>query len=555
MTRRLAACLAAFALAILVLAAPCAQAQVVPTTSAPATPVPESDHLGRDTPRGLMFGYLQAVSTGNYEMAGRYIDMPSSSESFRLKRGAKLAQDLQTLLDRAGSLNENWTISAQPRGNAGDGLDEGFDLLGRIASGDEDIPILAERVTTDAGAQIWLISSQTVEAIPELLAESHASVVDRSMPVATTKIAVRNVPLSHMLYALGALSGLLAIFYAILRLAEHALTRIVANTRFEGYTPLIAAVRRPLVVLMAVGATMPILEASGISVILRGHLSPALDIARWGCIGLIVIKIANQLLHGAIRRSQERGYGSSASALTLVRRGVNLFILFAIVLVVLDALGVNPTAGFAALGVGSLAIALGSKSAIEHFVGSLTVVGDRIVRIGDFVRFGTTLGTVEDIGIRSTKLRTIGRTLVTVPNGAFSSVEIENFTARDKFLFKHDFDLRPTTSRSQMISCLEGIREILIEDDAVDPDPARARLIGMPLGAPRIEVFAYVLAADFNEFLMHQENLLLRIFATVESAGTAIAIPATEVHRARRREDAGTTLKASAPTQLPLFGT
>ena len=185
------------------------------------------------------------------------------------------------------------------------------------------------------------------------------------------------------------------------------------------------------------------------------------------------------------------------------------------------------------LGIGGIAIALGSQKTIEHFVGSLSVVADRVVRIGDFCRFGTLLGTVEDIGIRSTRIRTLDRTVVTVPNGIFSSAEIENYTARDKFFFRHYLCLRSGTTRHQIIACLEGIREILEKEERIDQETRRARLVSLDMATPKIEVYAYVFAADWAEFLMHQENLILRIMDVIEHAGATLAAPTQDLRISR----------------------
>jgi MscS family membrane protein len=296
------------------------------------------------------------------------------------------------------------------------------------------------------------------------------------------------------------------------------------------------AAHKPIGMILAATFILPTLEASGVSVVLRGYLSPIIDILIWISLARVALAIVDGVAASAIARAQVHGHHGSVSFLQLGLRAAKVFVVFIAILFTLSAIGVDLTAGLAALGIGGIAIALGSQKTIEHFVGSLTVVADRVVRIGDFCRFGTLLGTVEDIGIRSTRIRTLDRTLVTVPNGVFSSAEIENYTSRDKFLFRHRIALAPNSSRDQIIFCLEAIREILAKEPQVDPDPARARLIDLLNSTPRIEVFAYVLAADHNEFLMHQENLILRILREIENSGTWVAGPLQDVRVASGKE-------------------
>ncbi|MFZ3584620.1 mechanosensitive ion channel family protein [Loktanella sp. DJP18] len=493
--------------------------------AAPSTDAPSRDPYGRETPRGLMFGYLQAVLARDYELAGEYLLLPQSSELFRIARGAKLAQDLNTLLDRAGSLNDNWTISAQTEGHLTDGQKEGFDSLGQIDVGGTSASLLAERTKLPDGRQIWQISSQTVAQISDLLALSSHSFVDRITPGPWFDVRVFSIRLGQIIYAAGAMALLVGISSLLLQTMWRIFDRIASRHGHQALLATLKAAHKPIGMILAAALILPTLEASGVSVVLRGYLSPVIDILIWISLALVALALVDGIAAGIIGRAQARGQQGSVSFLQLGLRAAKIAVVFTAILFTLSALGVDLTAGLAALGIGGIAIALGSQKTIEHFVGSLTVVADGVVRIGDFCRFGTLLGTVEDIGIRSTRIRTLERTLVTVPNGVFSSSEIENYTSRDKFLFRHWIALNPKSTREQIIYCLEAIRETLADEPQVDPDPARVRLVDMLNATPRIEVFAYVLAADQNDFLMHQENLILRIMSDIENSGTWIGAP------------------------------
>ncbi len=100
-------------------------------------------------------------------------------------------------------------------------------------------------------------------------------------------------------------------------------------------------------------------------------------------------------------------------------------------------------------------------------------------RIGDFCRFGDSLGTVEEIGIRSTRIRTLDRTVLTVPNGEFSSLHIENYTQRDRYWFHPTLNLRYETTPDQIRYLLRELRAMLFAHPKVDPDPARVRFIAL----------------------------------------------------------------------------
>jgi len=379
-----------------------------------------------------------------------------------------------------------------------------------------------------------------------------------------------NVPYSHIVYS--------TVVYAILLLCTLAIARVIhlSFRRFtsrpiqlSAFPQLLLAIKTPSVILVSLALILPTLEYSGVSVILRGFLSPITDIVSTILLAVIVVKIIDAIVERTLIQARDKGSAGSLSIISLGRRGIRLFIIFLAILAVLASIGFDLTTGLAALGIGGIAIALGSAKAIEHFVGSVTVVADQIVRIGDLCRFGTTLGTVEDIGIRSTRLRTLDRTQVIIPNGVFSSIEIENLTNRDMYLFRHQIHLAPRTSHQQIIFCLEEFRNLLAQEETVDPDPARVRLLSFLNSQPGIEIFAYIHAIDWNDFLKHQENLLLRVMAVIGNSGTQIAMPSQQNYSSGPQNDPcpalntgdpeapedapGMRSEVATPVQLPLF--
>jgi len=155
----------------------------------------------------------------------------------------------------------------------------------------------------------------------------------------------------------------------------------------------------------------------------------------------------------------------------------------------------------------------------------VAVVSDRPVTIGDFFKFGDRVGTVEDIGLRSTRVRTLDRTLVTIPNGEFASMVLENFSQRDKMWFHPTLNLRRDSTPDQVRSILDALQRILTEDPKVEVGNFPVRFVGAGSYSLDIEIFAYIRTADYDEFLKAQQDLLLRIMDAIHAAGTALAIP------------------------------
>src|SRR4030088_1420834 len=101
-------------------------------------------------------------------------------------------------------------------------------------------------------------------------------------------------------------------------------------------------------------------------------------------------------------------------------------------------------------GIGGLAVGFGAQKTIENLFGGVAVLGDEVIRVGDVCRFGDRAGTVEDIGLRSTRVRTEERTLLAIPNGTVATINIENLSRRDKILFKTVLGLNTDTSADHL---------------------------------------------------------------------------------------------------------
>jgi MscS family membrane protein len=193
--------------------------------------------------------------------------------------------------------------------------------------------------------------------------------------------------------------------------------------------------------------------------------------------------------------------------------------------IVLKYFDIDPTAALAGLGIGGIAIALSAQKTLENVIGGFSITIDKAVRIGDFVKLADTWGTVDSIGLRSTRIRTLDRTILSVPNGQIANVSIETVSARDKFRFNHFVNLGYETSAAQMRAIVAAIRNRLLRHTLADDSSIRARLVRLGPWSIDVEVFAYIFARDWPHFLEVQEELLLDIMDIVEGAGARIAVP------------------------------
>jgi MscS family membrane protein len=151
------------------------------------------------------------------------------------------------------------------------------------------------------------------------------------------------------------------------------------------------------------------------------------------------------------------------------------------------------------------------------------------VLVGDVCRFSDRTGTIIHIGLRSTRLRTDDRTIISVPNAQFSAIALENFSVRDKIWFHPKLNLRRDTTSAQMLQVIQSITEILAKHPKVGKEQIPVRFVGVSPVSLDVEVAVYVTTADYNEFLVIQQELLLQILQAVEQAGTALAVPVQEM--------------------------
>jgi len=232
--------------------------------------------------------------------------------------------------------------------------------------------------------------------------------------------------------------------------------------------------------------------------------------------------------------------GLDANLLRLGFRLLGLLIAVLIIVTGLADIGVPVAPMAAGLGVGGLAVALAAQPTLENLIASLTLYFDRPLKVGDFCRYGEDpspgwlrIGTVEEIGLRSTRLRGIDRTVTTIPNADFAKLQLINLTVRDRMLLRTTIGLRYETTPEQLRFVLAKLREMLLGHPKMTEDPARVRFAGFGDYSLNVEIFAYADTADWNQFLGIQEDIYLRIMDIVKEAGTGFAFPSQTTYFTR----------------------
>jgi MscS family membrane protein len=220
-----------------------------------------------------------------------------------------------------------------------------------------------------------------------------------------------------------------------------------------------------------------------------------------------------------------RGRATAVAVLPLARRTAKVVVIAMTGLVLLQNFGFNVSGVIAGLGIGGLAVALAAQETVKNFFDGIALIADQPVHVGDFCRFGDKMGTVEDISIWSTRVRTLERTVVSIPNGQFAGMQLENFARRDQIWLHTTVGLKYGTTPEQVCGVLAALRTMLASHPQVHRDTARARFVGFGGPSLHLEISAYILTAKLDEFLAIREDIFLQIMDIIEHSGGTIAAP------------------------------
>lgn len=511
-----------------------------------AAPVRAQDALGRETPRGTMQGYLHATREGDYERAMEYLELRRVPRADRATQGPRLARDLRTVLDQTLWV-EPETLSDDPAGDRGDGLAPVLERVGTIRTSQGPVEVLLERVRGDNGELVWKIAASTVAQIPSLSREFGYGALGELLPAPLFEIRVLEVALWQWIGLLVLVLTAAALSWLIVVGLTRMVAPLAARLAPHMHDRLLRAVTGPARLAVALAIFAPGMLGLGLAIPVREVLSGMVRALVIVTIAWVLLRVIDLLAVVARERLALAGRSSAIGMVPLGTKAMKVVLLTLTGLAMLQNLGINVTGILAGLGIGGLAVALAAQKTVENLFGGVSLVVDQPVRVGDFCRFGDRVGIVEEIGLRSTRVRTLDRTVVAIPNAEFSSLQLENFARRDKVWFSANLGLRYETTPDQLRWVLVEIRKLLYSHPRVDPDPARIRFVGFGAYSLDLEIFAYVKTTDFGEFLAIREDLYLRIMDIVAASGTGFAFPSQTTYLGRDTGlDAARSQKAEA---------
>jgi MscS family membrane protein len=498
------------------------------TNTAANTPDEEAK---RESPRAAVETFLALARAQRFAAAGQLLGVTKAEEG----RRAELARRLKAVLDRRLWIDLE-KVSAAEAGDLNDGLSPNLEQLGTVSSKQgRTEPVRLRRLSDQSG---WLFSPATVGRVDDW----YDGLEDRWLLEHLPPWLLRSGPAALLWWQWGGLLALVVaaavVGTALSALLRWALGKVTSRTPSRWDDRLLARTVGPArfafwLALLRVGAPFLLLYAPAEE---RAHdILRGLFLANilWFC--WRIVDVMAELSWDSPWSHQHPG---SRALIPLARRAGKAVVSVAAVILFLSALGYPVTSLIAGLGLGGLAFALASQKTVENLFGAFSLGIDQPFREGDFVRVEELVGTVESLGLRSTKIRTLDRTLVSFPNGKLAEMRLETFAARERLRLACTVGLVYETTEAQMRAVLAGLEQTLREHPKIWSESVTVCFKELAASSLDIEIMAWFTTSDWAEFQAIRQEVLLSFMKVVESAGTSFAFPTRTVHLAGARASA-----------------
>jgi MscS family membrane protein len=509
------------------------QAAPAPTASAQAET--QVDPFGRGTPRGTVTGFIRATQRGDFAGATRFMQVPAAQSA----NPESAARELKELMDRY-YVHSIESISDKPTGNVNDGLPLDRQNVGTLKIGSQQLNIFLIHVSDAESGQIWLISSDTLSRVTEMYDLMEETWVNRLMPPFLVERAFLGISAAQWIAWVASIVLPLLLMWLMWPVCLAAIERAAANALVkERLQTWVSEIRRPVTLLVLLTFHLLVVRTLGFS------LSSRLAYMRGGSVVVLIgvtwliRRVLKLLFERAGRVAWIHGETNRKSLMLLGERLMNVFVVVVAIFAILTVLGVDTKTALTGVGIGGVAVALGAQKSIENILGGIFLLMDNALAVGDRCSISNRVGYIEDITLRSVKLRTDDQSLLSVPAGALAQSNIENFATRRKTLMETRLRLRYGATAAQLRLVLSKIQELVSNHRGVEQSTKRIRLIGFGERGMEIEIYLYVLTADTLTFYEIREQLLLEVAEIVEASGSGFAGPTEFLYLEGSGDDSG----------------
>lgn len=485
--------------------------------TAPAAAAPDT----LSSPRAALRQFLARGEAREFDEAANFLDLTAAQE----RRGAELARRIHAVIERRITVDLD-SVSSLPGGDPTDGAPAAVDRAGRLRLEDGSVirPLALRRTAVD-GESRWLITGQTVSELSRMYLALDESWTNDRLPPWLQEAGPLGIPRWKWI---GWILGVPLVWLVTLTLSvllRAVFLHIAHRTRFTWDAPLVRRLRGPVRLFIAsllAGALPVVLESDAETTETIWRVLRGVTVASLFWMVLRAVRLVQQHL---VRQAWVADRTTARTIVPLLGRTVSVAILLVAVLVTISQFGYPVGTVLAGLGLGGLVVALAAQKTVENLFGSVSLAAGRVFRVGDWVRIDDVQGSVEQIGLRSTHIRTLDRTLVKIPNGQLADSRIESFGERDRIRLFTTLALPYDTPPATIRRLLGEIEALLRSHPRVWQDLVIVRLAGVGRYSLDITVQAWLMTADYGEFEIFRQDVLLGILELVERAGARLAVP------------------------------
>ncbi len=477
------------------------------------------DEFNRITPRNTMYGFLTAARARDFELASHYLDYRNLPQDAAAIGQMKLAENLSLILDRTLWVDID-NLSNKPDGKKNEAVPSYRDLVGEISTSQGKVQILLQRVPNKQGRQtIWKISNATVSKIPLLIKEYGYNRIGEWLYQSLPSFEFLDVMLWQWVYF--ACSFIFFVLVAIV------LTRLVSfvlvHLKFPIQQDIVDFINGPICLLIAVIMSRSLSDESNVTIAFLAviHGATVLLLA-WTWVFLRIVDITkHRLSQRFIRQDKPHAVFMLRPVSNVIKTSIVIIMLF----VWFENLGFNATTLLAGLGIGGLAIALAAQKTVENIIAAITLYTSAPVRIGNLCKFDNHLGTIEEIGLRATRIRTLDRSVIYVANAKFVDMQLENISERERISYRPKLMLSAKTEQQNLHAFMASVRALLKEHEHIADEPCRVRFKGFTPWALQIDVLSYVETVDFAFYMEIIEELNMAMLGLLNEHNCELANP------------------------------
>lgn len=473
-------------------------------------PLHGSDEFGREIPRTAVAEFFRLANAGQYEDAANIMDFRHLPDDLAQLEPAFLAHQLHSILQ-----NSVWVdltaVSDKELGAMEDGLPSYRDRIARLEMGDRFVDILMQRVPGDKRDEfIWKFSNATVKQIPELYTHYGNSPAAEWLEKRLPKARVMGVELWQLVFFFGAFSCIYILLVPATWLLALLLSRIDQGdpeaTKSYINGPLRFFIAMITYRLIVGEIQMPI----SVRAIWEG--GTLLMLAWWW----MLMRSAQIYFRYLKQRWIRLDTGQPIHLLGPALATLKFVIAIILLLVWLERLGFSATTVLAGLGIGGIAIALAAQKTVENIIGAIILYSSRPVSVGQLCRFGKYVGVVEEIGLRSSSIRTLTRSVIHIPNAKLADAELENISERERIRYAPILTLEYGAKSSQLRQVIEEVTALLEQHERVLEDGLRVHIARFSDIGHELEISSYIDTVDFIEYMDISEVLNLDITDILE---------------------------------------